>query len=90
MNFFASWLMLKNLSRIENREFDYLELFTSLEHLNGEYEKVVDDWGYIPHYIVLMVDGTSVEHHPKKVMNLISYEGNSPQEAIFKALDIIH
>ena len=47
MNFFASWLMLKNLSRIENKEIDYLELFTSLEHLNGEYEKVEDDWGYI-------------------------------------------
>ena len=47
MNFFASWLMLKNLSKIENKEFDYLELFTSLEHLNGEYEKVDDDWGYI-------------------------------------------
>ena len=30
--------MLKNLSRIENKEIDYLELFTSLEHLNGEYE----------------------------------------------------
>ena len=38
--------MLKNLSRIENKEIDYLELFTSLEHLNGEYEKVGDDWGY--------------------------------------------
>ena len=39
--------MLKNLSRIENKEIDYLESFTSLEHLNGEYEKVDDDWGYI-------------------------------------------
>ena len=65
--------MLKNLNRIENKEIDYLELFTSPEHLNGEYEKGEDDWEYTPihrHYIVLMVDGTSVEHHPKKVMIL--------------------
>ena len=45
MNFFANWLMLKNLSlmeksQMENKEIDYFKLFGSLEHLNGEYEKV--------------------------------------------------
>ena len=48
MSFFANWLMLKNLSQMENKAIDYLKLFANLEHLNSKYEKVDDDWGYAP------------------------------------------
>ena len=79
--------MLKNLKRMENKEIDYFKLFASLEHLNGEYEKVEDDWGYAP--TLYSFDGqwhvswTSSEEGD----DLISYEADSPQEVILKAFE---
>ena len=84
--------MLKNLSLMEkslmeNKAIDYLKLFASLEHLNSEYEKVEDDWGYAP--TLYSFDG---QWHVswiscEELDVLISYEADSPQEAIIKAFE---
>ena len=66
---------------------DYLKLFASLEHINSKYEKVEDDWGYAP--TLYSFDG---QWHVSWVSCeeldvLISYEADSPQEAILKAFE---
>ena len=70
---------------MENKGIDYLKLFASLEHINSKYEKVEDDWGYAP--TLYSFDG---QWHVSWVSCeeldvLISYEADSPQEAILKA-----
>ena len=79
--------MLKNLSLMENNGIDYLKLFASLEHINSKYEKVLDDWGYAPTLYSFdgqwHVDWISCE----ELDVLISYEADSPQEAILKAFE---
>ena len=87
MTFFASWLMLKNSKQMENKGIDYLKLFTSLEHINSKYEKVDDDWCYAT--TLYSFDG---QWHVSWVSceeldGLISYEADSPQEAILKAFE---
>ena len=79
--------MLKNLKLMENKGIDYLKLFASLEHLNSKYEKVKNDWGYAP--TLYSFDG---QWHVSWVSCeeldvLISYEADSPQEAILKAFE---
>ena len=79
--------MLKNLKLMENKAIDYLKLFASLEHLNSKYEKVEDDWGYAP--TLYSFDG---QWHVswiscEELDVLISYEADSPQEAILKAFE---
>ena len=79
--------MLKSSSPMENKAIDYLKLFASLEHINGKYEKVEEDWGYAP--TLYSFDG---QWHVSWVSceeldGLISYEADSPQEAILKAFE---
>ena len=68
-------------------ETDYLKLFSSLPHLDGEYHPI-DDWGYTPTLYHFDTQWFVDWIHYSEGDSLLSYSGKTPEEAIMKACNI--
>ena len=84
----ADFNIVERYEESSNEETDYLKLFSTLPHLDGEYNPV-DDWGYTPSLYHFDTQWFVDWIHCSEGDSLLSYSGKTPEEAIMKAHTIL-